>query len=250
IRNTVVADPGCRGRKAWPTSRHIAPRTRRRERPCRRSGRRSGRSERNAGAPKRPATAPRGCRRAAEGVLPRPAGQAVTTDQNPTPEPRSLRTERLVLRPFRPEDVGPIARYATDEDYRRYLSPTHPGPEQFVAHNVDVDWSVERSWVICLDGKVAGSAFLGINGEDDAAELACLVAPEFWRRRDRVRGVQRRDRARVRGAGFVEGRRARRQPARGVDPPDAEARNVLPRCGALSRGPTARRNRRRGHIRD
>ncbi|HKA94477.1 MAG TPA: GNAT family N-acetyltransferase [Acidimicrobiia bacterium] len=88
-----------------------------------------------------------------------------------------------MLRPFRPEDVGPIARYATDEDYRRYLSPTHPGPEQFVAHNVDVDWSVERSWVICLDGKVAGSAFLGINGEDDAAELACLVAPEFWRRR-------------------------------------------------------------------
>jgi RimJ/RimL family protein N-acetyltransferase len=30
---------------------------------------------------------------------------------------------------------------------------------------------------------VAGSAFLGINSEDDAAELACLVAPEFWGRK-------------------------------------------------------------------
>jgi RimJ/RimL family protein N-acetyltransferase len=100
----------------------------------------------------------------------------------PGPEPSELRTERLVLRPFRPEDVEAIARYATDEDYRRYLSPTHPGPEDFVAHNVDVDWSVERSWVITLDGEIVGSVFVGINSEDDAAELACVVAPKFWRR--------------------------------------------------------------------
>ncbi|HMF04960.1 MAG TPA: GNAT family N-acetyltransferase [Acidimicrobiia bacterium] len=86
------------------------------------------------------------------------------------------------MRPFRPDDVVPISRYATDEDYRRYLSPTHPGPEEFVTHNVDVDWSVERSWVITLEGEVVGSVFLGINSEDDAAELACLVAPEFWGR--------------------------------------------------------------------
>jgi RimJ/RimL family protein N-acetyltransferase len=95
---------------------------------------------------------------------------------------RELRTDRLVLRPFRPDDIEAIARYADDEDYRRYLSPTHPGPEEFVAHNVDVDWSVERSWVIELEGEVVGSMFLGINSEDDAAELACMIAPEFWRR--------------------------------------------------------------------
>jgi RimJ/RimL family protein N-acetyltransferase len=98
-------------------------------------------------------------------------------------DPRELRTERLVLRPFRPNDLGAIARYADDEDYRRYLSPTHPGPEEFVAHNVGVDWSVERSWVIELGGEIVGSVFLGINTEDDAAELACLIAPEFWGRR-------------------------------------------------------------------
>jgi RimJ/RimL family protein N-acetyltransferase len=76
----------------------------------------------------------------------------------------------------------PISRYACDEEYRRYLSPSHPGPEHFVTHNVDVDWSVECSWVITLDDEVTGSTFLGINSEDDAAELACLVAPEFWGR--------------------------------------------------------------------
>ena len=37
--------------------------------------------------------------------------------------------------------------------------------------------------MITLEGEVVGSVFLGINSEDVAAELACLVAPEFWRRR-------------------------------------------------------------------
>jgi RimJ/RimL family protein N-acetyltransferase len=97
-------------------------------------------------------------------------------------EGREMRTERLVLRPFRPDDVDAVARYATDDKYLRFLSPIHPGPDEFVAHNVDVNWSVERSWVITLDGEVVGSVFLGINEEDDAAELACLVAPAFWRR--------------------------------------------------------------------
>jgi RimJ/RimL family protein N-acetyltransferase len=100
----------------------------------------------------------------------------------PGPEPTCLRTERLVLRPFRADDAEAIARYTEDEDYRRYLSPTHPGPEEFVAHNVAADWSVDRPWVITLDGMVVGSVFLGINSEDDAAELACLVAPSFWGR--------------------------------------------------------------------
>ena len=100
----------------------------------------------------------------------------------PGSEPSELRTERLVLRPFRADDAEAIARYADDEDYRRYLSPTHPGPEEFVAHNVAADWSVERPWVITLDGVIVGSVFLGFNSEDDAAELACLVAPAFWGR--------------------------------------------------------------------
>jgi ribosomal-protein-alanine N-acetyltransferase len=100
----------------------------------------------------------------------------------PGSEHTRLRTERLVLRPFQADDAEAIARYADDEDYRRYLSPTHPGPEEFVAHNVGVDWSVERPWVITLGGAIVGSAFLGINSEDDAAELSCLVAPAFWRK--------------------------------------------------------------------
>jgi len=93
---------------------------------------------------------------------------------------REIRTERLLLRPFREDDVTAIGRYASREEYTRFLSPHHLAPAEFVAHNVGNDWSVERSWVITLEGDVVGSVFLGINADDRAAELSCLISPEFW----------------------------------------------------------------------
>ncbi|MFL6242054.1 MAG: GNAT family N-acetyltransferase [Acidimicrobiia bacterium] len=94
--------------------------------------------------------------------------------------PKEIHTERLLLRPFRPGDVDAVARYADDDDYRRYLSPYQLDAEEFVAHNVGVNWSVQRSWVITLENEIVGSTFLGINSEDDAAELTCLIAPRWW----------------------------------------------------------------------
>ncbi|HEY4398422.1 MAG TPA: GNAT family N-acetyltransferase [Acidimicrobiia bacterium] len=96
------------------------------------------------------------------------------------PSKREIRTAQLVLRPFRSDDVEAIAGYANDEDYRRYLRPTQPSAKEFVAHNISVDWSVQCSWVITLDDAIVGTAFLGINDEDDAAELSCLLAPCYW----------------------------------------------------------------------
>jgi RimJ/RimL family protein N-acetyltransferase len=95
---------------------------------------------------------------------------------------REIRTERLLLRPFQPDDVAAIGRYASHDEYTRFLSPHHLAPAEFVAHNVGNDWRVERSWIISLEGEVVGSVFLGINSDDRAAELSCLIAPEFWGR--------------------------------------------------------------------
>ena len=36
-------------------------------------------------------------------------------------EPTELRTERLLLRPFRLDDAGDVLDYATDEEWARYL---------------------------------------------------------------------------------------------------------------------------------
>ena len=78
-----------------------------------------------------------------------------------------LRTDRLVLRPFREEDVDAFARFTHAEPYRRHLDADHPGPEELVANNLGVD----GAWVIELEGRVVGSIFLG-------EELACLLDPD------------------------------------------------------------------------
>ena len=76
-----------------------------------------------------------------------------------------LRTSRLQLRAFQPEDVAAFERFAWAEAYRQYLGD-HPDPAQFVANNLDTD----GAWVIELDERVVGSIFLG-------EELACLLDP-------------------------------------------------------------------------
>jgi RimJ/RimL family protein N-acetyltransferase len=78
----------------------------------------------------------------------------------------TLETERLVLRPFRSDDVDAFDGFARHDDYRRFLGEDHPDPATFVANNVGGD----GAWVIELDGRVVGSIFLG-------EELACLLDP-------------------------------------------------------------------------
>jgi RimJ/RimL family protein N-acetyltransferase len=91
-----------------------------------------------------------------------------------------LRTERLVLRPFRADDGDAFAACANDPAYRRYLGPNHPDAAQLVANNLSVDGKRELSWAVTLDGDVVGSIFLGVQAEDGIAELACLLAPTAW----------------------------------------------------------------------
>ena len=77
-----------------------------------------------------------------------------------------LRTQRLRLRPFRPDDLAAFESFAQAEEYRRFLGEDHPDPATFVANNVGVD----GAWVIELDERVVGSIFLG-------EEIACLLDP-------------------------------------------------------------------------
>jgi aminoglycoside 6'-N-acetyltransferase len=77
-----------------------------------------------------------------------------------------LRTRRLTLRPFRPDDVAAIEAFAHADAYLRYLGEGHPDPPALVTNNLGKD----GAWVIELDDRVVGSIFL-----DD--ELACLLDP-------------------------------------------------------------------------
>ena len=58
-----------------------------------------------------------------------------------------FRTGRLMLRPFRPDDVVAFERFSWADAYRQYLGDGHPDPSAFVANNLGSD----GAWVIELD---------------------------------------------------------------------------------------------------
>jgi len=110
-----------------------------------------------------------------------------------------LRTKRLVLRPFRVDDVGAFERFAYSDAYLRFLGDGHPDPAAFVANNLDVD----GAWVIELDGRVVGSVFLGeelaylldpsVHGRGIATEAARAVIDDGFGRRGYSEVVARAD---------------------------------------------------------
>jgi hypothetical protein len=91
--------------------------------------------------------------------------------------PQILATERLILRQFRRDDADDVNSFADDPAYRRSLGPDHPAAADFLANNVDADWSRAPSWAIELDGRVVGGVFLGVDAVNRRAELAGLTAP-------------------------------------------------------------------------
>lgn len=90
-----------------------------------------------------------------------------------------LRTERLVLRPFRPDDSLPLHRFFSDPVATRFWSDTHDSLEQsraFVDGTIAADPAESCDFILDLDGKVIGKA-----GMWKAPEIGFFVLPAYQR---------------------------------------------------------------------
>ena len=99
--------------------------------------------------------------------------------------PKEIRTERLVLRPFRLSDVDDVYEYAQDPEWARFLPVPQPylrsDAEEFVARQLAASWPDEPSWAIVLEGKVIGALNLhDLNSERRTAALGYAVARARW----------------------------------------------------------------------
>lgn len=107
----------------------------------------------------------------------------------------SLTTERLLLRPFREEDVEPVARYWNDAEWSRYLDFPYPYTRQdaaeFVDNNLKGDAARALDLVVEADGEWAGTIHISLadpghpgprGAPPTLAGLAYLLARPFWRR--------------------------------------------------------------------
>ena len=103
-------------------------------------------------------------------------------------EPTELKTERLLLRPFRLEDVDDVYAYAKDPEWDRYLLLPVPQPytrrnaEEFTARQVLTSWSTDPHFAIVLNSVVVGGVGLSINEIHKTAGLAYGLGKVHWGR--------------------------------------------------------------------
>ena len=100
--------------------------------------------------------------------------------------PVTLRTERLILRPFESGDVDDVFEYARDREFGRFLAVPDPytrdDAERYVAIQVEADWSKLASLAITFRGSVVGGIDLRIDPAERNAGMGYSVARPLWGR--------------------------------------------------------------------
>ncbi len=100
------------------------------------------------------------------------------------PAPTEIRTERLLLRPFRLTDVSDVYAYAKDPEWRRFLPI--PSPYEFrhaethMARSFLASWDTRPIFAISLDGTVIGDVQIRIDVDNMTADLGYGIARKHW----------------------------------------------------------------------
>lgn len=97
--------------------------------------------------------------------------------------PPTLRTDRLVLRPWQLDDVDFPLAYI-DEDFARFL-PIHlpytrDDAERFVAMRILTDWDLNPGFAIGLDGRVIGDINVRVEAAHARAEAGWGIGKRDW----------------------------------------------------------------------
>ncbi len=154
--------------------------------------------------------------------------------------PEIITTERLVLRPWRIDDVAAVAAYADDREWGRFLPVPFPYPraeaERFVARQILLPRDQHASWAITRDGEPSGGINIRFFHEGRIGEFGYSVARRQW-----GRGLATEAARAVIEAAFANFGRLVRVRAM-ADTRNLASRRVLEKLGMRHEG-TLRRNR-------
>ena len=96
----------------------------------------------------------------------------------------TLRTDRLLLRPFQLTDVDDVYAYARDSEWSRYLPVPSPyeyrHATEFVARSVLAAWDTSPVFAICLSGRCVGGINLRVDKSRGTAEIGYSIARAHW----------------------------------------------------------------------
>jgi [ribosomal protein S5]-alanine N-acetyltransferase len=99
--------------------------------------------------------------------------------------PTELRTARLLLRPFRADDVEDALEYRDDPEFARFLTHvpqpfTRRDAEAFVALNMSEPWERSPTFAVVLEGKLIGTVNFEIDASVRSAMLGYAIGRSWW----------------------------------------------------------------------
>ena len=98
----------------------------------------------------------------------------------------TLRTDRLLLRPFQLTDADDVYAYARDSEWGRYLPLPRPYEYrhaiEFVARSVLAPWDTSPVFAICLSGRCVGGINIRVDASRGTAEIGYSIARSHWGR--------------------------------------------------------------------
>lgn len=99
-------------------------------------------------------------------------------------EPMEIRTERLLLRPFKLKDVDDVYAYAKDPEWGRFLTIPYPyeyrDAEIHVARSFLNPWDTRPTFAISLEDTVIGGVNVRIDTDKMTADLGYGIGREHW----------------------------------------------------------------------
>ena len=100
--------------------------------------------------------------------------------------PKTIRTERLALRPVSTDDADAMMEFANDPEWGRYQQVPQPyrreDAEEFLGHFARLDSTVDFCWAIEVEGKFSGAVSMHVYEPHKTASLGFDLNPRLWKR--------------------------------------------------------------------
>lgn len=100
--------------------------------------------------------------------------------------PETIQTARLLLRPYRWDDINDLMDFATNENWSRYTRPPYPydreNAEEFLADRVGLSRPDQTVWCLEFDDHMVGDVGFAWHRKNRSAEIAYSLSPNYWNR--------------------------------------------------------------------
>ena len=98
--------------------------------------------------------------------------------------PETIDTKRLLLRPYRWDDIDDLMKFATDENWSRYTRPPYPyshdNAQEFLADRVGLSRPDQTVWCLEFHYQMIGDLGFAWHLQNRSAEIAYRLLPKFW----------------------------------------------------------------------